>query len=601
MHTNTPDTAQAVAVTHKTPARRLALAVAGVAATLCLTATTAAAPMTPTTPTTRPMYDAAGSGATAEQTDFSGGFEAFLRNAGNAFSAAATSRPATEPASRPAVESAAPEMAVAAEVKQPVPAAGPAKPAGPAPLVADQELVDGKLRITVKDTRVIQTSRPFTRVSVGSPEIADVVPLGPDTLMVSTKAPGTTQIVLWDAQDATQSLTVQSAADLREVQEKLDELLGEGKVEAVDLRGKIALRGKVRSVETAAMAADVASAYGEVVNFIELTGTQQVTLQIRFAEVSRTATKQLGVNFGYGDGVGSGANTIGQVSPIYPGGAGAPGGGPGSVGFPNNLIGSSVTLFGGGQIGSTAFEVFLSALRENNLLRVLAQPNLTVVSGQSAEFLAGGRIPIPVPQEGGTVAISYESYGVLLKATPVVLGDGRIRVQVTPEVSDIDRSNGVVSAGVSVPGFTVRRVTTEVELKEGQTFVLAGLLNSNVQALKQSVPLLGDVPILGTLFRSTRYQRRETELVVLITPHLVAPLNPGEVPPLPGEGWKHPNEIQLFLGGQLGGEAGVGKPHAGDVNGRDNSGEGLSADGPRLQTQYGFQPPEQPRTAAAAN
>ena len=592
MHINTPSPLHPAAVAKadhakKTTARRrgLAAAVAGVVAGLGLSATAAAHPLAPLFPAncfapSALKYDASASGDKVEQQDFSSGFDRFLREASQSLSAVAAAAtnalaPTTRPATLPSVKVAAAATSAARKA---------------APLVADREFDDGRLRITVKDSRILKTSRPYFRVSVGSPDIADVTPLGPDTLMVNTKAPGVTQLVLWDEQDQMQSLTVQSTADLREVQGKLDELLGEGKVEAVDLRGKIALRGKVRSVETAAMAADIAGAYGEVVNFIELTGTQQVTLQIRFAEVSRTATRQLGVNFGYADGTGSAANTIGQVNPIYPGTTDGSGSTNGNLNSPSNLIGSTVTLFGGGQIGSSAFEVFLAALRENNLLRVLAQPNLTVVSGQSAEFLAGGRVPIPIPQEGGTVAIGYESYGVLLKATPVVLGDGRIRVQVTPEVSDIDRSNGVVSAGISVPAFTTRRVTTEVELKEGQTFVLAGLLNSNVQALKQSVPLLGDVPILGTLFRSTRYQRRETELVVLITPHLVAPLNPGEVPPMPGEGWKHPNEIQLFLGGQLGGEAGVANPDAGDARSRK--------DQPRLQTQYDFQPPESATVAA---
>ena len=401
--------------------------------------------------------------------------------------------------------------------------------------------------------------------------------------------------MLWDDDGQSQTLFVQSEADLRAVQAKLDELLGGSDVRAVDLNGKIALRGRVRSAETAAMAADIAKAYGdgEVLNFIELSGTQQVTLEIRFAEVSRTAVKQLGVNFGYADGTGSGAGTIGQINPIRPGDPAIPQSLNSSFNSPTDFIGSSVSLFGGGQIGQTAFEVFLSALRENNLLRVLAQPNLTVISGQPAEFQAGGRIPIPVPQALGATSITFESYGVILKATPIVLGDGRIRVLVSPEVSDIDRSNGIVSAGISVPGFTTRRLTTEVELMDGQTFVLAGLLNSNVNAIKQAVPLLGDVPVLGALFRSTRYQRRETELIVLITPHLVAPLNPGEVPPLPGENYKHPSEIELFLGGQLGGEAGVANPTDSDVNGRDDRAtRSGSQPRPTLQAQYGFLPPE---------
>ena len=578
---------------HPLPARaaRLSLATAAVLAALGVSA--AAAPST--RPAVAQTYDATDAAA---RDDFAGGFEQFLRRA-------------TTPPSQPAL-TAAPAAELVAEVDQTAgfaplrnddkaasPATRPAAAVQPAtptatptarPMVDDGQLDKGKLRIVANDSRIVRTSRPYSRVSVAAPAVADVTPLGPDTLLVSTRSPGLTQLVLWDDDNQSQTLFVQSEADLRAVQAKLDDLLGGREVEAVDLNGKIALRGRVRSAETAAMAADIAGAFGngEVLNFIELSGTQQVTLSIRFAEVSRTAVKQLGVNFGYADGTGSGANTIGQISPITPG-AGTTGGVAGDLGFPVGVLGSSVSLFGGGRIGQTAFEVFLSALRENNLLRVLAQPNLTVISGQSAEFQAGGRIPIPVPQALGATTITFENYGIILRATPIVLGDGRIRVLVSPEVSDIDRSNGIVSDGISIPGFTTRRLSTEVELMDGQTFVLAGLLNSNVNAIKQSVPLLGDVPILGTLFRSTRYQRRETELVVLITPHLVAPLNPGEVPPLPGEDWKHPNEIELFLGGQMGGEAGVGLPSDGDVGGRDDR---ATRSKPKLQTQYTFLPPE---------
>jgi pilus assembly protein CpaC len=464
---------------------------------------------------------------------------------------------------------------------------------GTTDLVPASELTDGQIRLLVNDTRIIRTLRPYYRVSVASPDVADVTPLSPDTLMISTKSAGNTQLVLWDENDRSQTLLVQSEADLRELHEKLTTLLPNERVEAIDLRGRIALRGRVSSTDAAARAVEIASAYSEeVIDFMEIAGSQQVMLEIRFAEVSRSAGRQLGFNFGLVGQDGSGASNIGAINPLGPGVTGTGNIDPTNLSVSENAS-PAVTLFGGGVVGDVAFEAFLAALRENNLLRVLAEPNLTLISGEEGEFLAGGRIPIPVPQGDETLTIEYEDFGIRLKALPVVLGDGRIRVRVEPEVSDIDQTTGVSVAGVSVPGFRVRRLSTEVELVDGQTFVLAGLLDSSVSASKQITPLLGDVPVLGALFRSTRYQRRETELVVLITPRLVSPLNPDEIPPLPGENWKHPSEYELFLLGQLGGEGGVDKPHAADVGGADDAAtRNGPAPEPRLEGSYTFLPPE---------
>jgi pilus assembly protein CpaC len=462
-----------------------------------------------------------------------------------------------------------------------------------AQLVPSDVVKDGALRLMVNQTRIIRTTRPYYRVSVASPDIADVTPLAPDALMVTARTTGATQLVLWDENDRTQTLLVNSEADMREINDRFDRLLPDEQIEVVDLRGQIALRGRVSSVETAQRALQIAEAYADnVVDFMEINGTQQVMLEIRFAEVSRSAGKALGLNFGVVGQDGSGASNIGGVFPFGPGTS------PGGNIDPTNLtvspnIAPGVSLFGGGIIGDVAFQAFLSALRENNLLRVLAEPNLTLISGEEGEFLAGGEIPIPVPQGDETLTIEYKSFGIKLRALPVVMGDGRIRVRVEPEVSDIDPSTGVTVAGVSVPGFRVRHLSTEVEMLSGQTFVLAGLLDSSVTASKQATPILGDVPILGTLFRSVRYQRRETELVVLITPRLVSPLNPDEIPPLPGEDWKHPTDRELFLNGELGGEAGVSTPHQGDVGGADNAATRRHPTGtPQLQTTYTFLPVE---------
>ena len=185
---------------------------------------------------------------------------------------------------------------------------------------------------------------------------------------------------------------------------------------------------------------------------------------------------------------------------------------------------SSVPVFGAAQAGNASFEMFLTALRQNNLLRDLAEPNLTAISGNTASFLAGGEFPIPVPQAGGggsAITIEYKKYGISLNFTPTVLGDGRLRLHCTPAVSSLDYTNSVTLNGFVVPALTTRNVDTTVELAEGQTFALAGLLDNKIIANKSVTPFLGDLPVLGLLFRSVKYQRSETELVVLVTPHMV--------------------------------------------------------------------------------
>jgi pilus assembly protein CpaC len=285
------------------------------------------------------------------------------------------------------------------------------------------------------------------------------------------------------------------------------------------------------------------------------------------------------------------------------------------VNFPGGILtdsGGGVSLFGGGQVGQTAFRLFIQALRQNNLLRILAEPNLVAISGQEASFLAGGEFPIPVPQTGtgggSTITIEYKEFGVRLNMTPVVLGDGRIRLKLTPEVSDLDFSSPLVIQGSRIPIVNKRIVTTVVELADGQSFAIAGLLNNQVNAAKDVTPLLGDIPILGALFRSVRYERRETELVVLVTPKLVEPMNPSQVPPLPGESWRHPNEAEIYLNQDLGGEEPEmipGEPIPATTpatTGRTARASDVQSSGPaapRYRGSYGFTPPQRAISTAS--
>ncbi|MCC6424860.1 MAG: type II and III secretion system protein family protein [Phycisphaerales bacterium] len=469
--------------------------------------------------------------------------------------------------------------------------------APPATRPADQAVVargtdtTGQIKLSVNKNAVVTTKSPYKRLSIAQPEIADVNPIGPQTILVTAKKAGSTQIVLWDDQDQSQVIDVTVEMDLAALQETLTKMFPTSKIEVASLNGSIALRGRVPSVMVGEQAVMVASPYGKVLNFLEIYGGQQVMLQVRFAEVSRSAVDSLGVNVGFTDGIGYGASNIGQVNPFGVIGATATTPDTLAVTGPN----PGVTLFGRGQFGSTSLAVFVNALRQNNLLRMLAEPNLIAISGQEASFLAGGEFPIPVTQggggEGGTaVTVEYREFGVKLNFVPTVLGDGRIRLKVAPEVSDLDFTTAVRFNGFVIPGLTSRKVQTTIELAEGQTFAIAGLLNDSVSATKDVTPVLGDIPILGALFRSVRYQRKETELVVLVTPKLVEGMNPDQVPTLPGEYWRHPSEGELFWNKDIGG------PAADPRQGPTSRPTGPQQPAPRYQGQYGY---VQPTTTTA--
>ena len=420
----------------------------------------------------------------------------------------------------------------------------------------------GKISLKVNNTTVVKTTRPYKRVSVGQPDVADFNAIAPTSILLTAKKPGTTQLIIWDDQERSQVIDVNVAMDLEALKDSLKTAFPNSRIDASYSSGTIVLRGQVTDLDAADHAVQIATPFaGKVVNMLEVAGGQQVMLQVRFAEISRSATHALGINGAYVDGSFIGANNVAGLNPLSAFTPGSVGNTPTNAGanLREQNINPSVTLFGAGQIGSFYLQAFIEALRQNNLLRILAEPNLTAISGQEASFLAGGEFPIPVAQGGagsggGTaITIEFREFGVKLTFVPIVLGDGRIRLKVAPEVSDLDFTTAVRFGGFVVPGLSQRKVTTTVELGDGQTFAIAGLLNNNVTATKDVVPVLGDLPIVGPLFRSVRYQRKETELIVIVTPHLVAPLNPSQVPLLPGEKWHHPTEGELFWKQDIGG------------------------------------------------
>ena len=406
-----------------------------------------------------------------------------------------------------------------------------------------------QLNLLLNKSLVLNTRSPYKRVSIAQPDIADVNLLGPGNLLLTGKKAGTTQVIVWDEADKAVVLDVTVAIDVAGLQDQLKELYPDQHISVESVNGSVMLRGHVPTIATAEQVLQIAKSYApNVMDGLEVSGGQQVSLQVRFAEVSRSASTELGINAAFGSNKYAFGSNIGQVSPTALG--------PG-LSDPTVSPASAVTLYGTGRIGSVILESYVDALRQNDLARVLAEPNLVTVSGQEASFLAGGSFPIPVAQGGGSgsgaaISIEYRDYGVKLKFIPVVLGNGRIRLKMSPEVSDLDYANGVTLNNFVVPGTTQRNLTTTVELADGQTLAVAGLLNSSIASDKSVTPLLGDLPVVGSLFRSVRYQKKDTELVVLVTPHLVEPLNPSGTPQAPGEEWRSPTEGELFLDQYMG-------------------------------------------------
>ena len=289
---------------------------------------------------------------------------------------------------------------------------------------------------------------------------------------------------------------------------------------------------------------DIAREYADgkpVINMVRVSGVQQVMLVVRVAEMDRSLTKRLSLDF-----VTTAANSFGTS---LLGGLGSIVGELSSSALNPTVAPNTNALFhiAGGSVSWTQF---IDALREDGLVKVLAEPTLVAMSGQTASFLAGGSFPVPVPQGLGTVGIQYQNYGVQLNFMPIVLGDDRISVKVNPVVSELDYSNAITIQGTTVPALTERGVSTVLELRDGQSFSIAGLLQDNITETIARFPGLGNLPVLGPLFRSSQFQRNQTELIVIVTPHLVKPLNT-TTQPLPTDNYTEPSDTDFYLRGLL--------------------------------------------------
>lgn len=423
-----------------------------------------------------------------------------------------------------------------------------------------------RLDLAVGRSLVLELPGPAARVSVSEPKVASLVLLSPTQVYLAGLAPGAATLTLWNRADRVAGVyDLEVAPDVARVKEALHRVLpGEHGLGVSAMHGSLALTGAVSSIAGQDTALAVARSFAgdKVVNLLQVAGVQQVLLEVKVAEMTRTALKRLGVNFSYfmgGDFVYSFLNNLVKLNnqgplDIYPFQLS----GSDTFNTPTGMEPSqSVNGMFRFHSGKGVYTGFLDALKEDGLIKVLAEPNLMCVSGRSAEFLAGGEVPVPVPQGLGTVAVEYKKFGVSLGFTPRVIGPRTISLEVAPEVSELDYSSAATIAGFVIPGLNTRKASTTVELGDGQSFAIAGLFRDNVRSSFGRTPGLGEVPILGTLFSSKEFQKNESELIIIVTPHLARPVAAGDLS-LPTDSYAEPAELDFFLNGRLSGEAPAG-------------------------------------------
>lgn len=396
---------------------------------------------------------------------------------------------------------------------------------------------------------LVRLSSPMSDVFVANEGIADVQVRSNRQLYVFGKGPGETTVYATAANGkVVYAATVRVGSNLGSVSEMLRLAMPDSAIQATPMNNLVLLTGTVASPDDVAEAQRLVQAYvgstTQVVSRIRSATPLQVALKVRIAEVNRSLTKQLGVNLLTNDPTSGFQFGIAQGQGIYLPAPGGEGTGAGQV--IRSAIGT--TLRGSGKLFGLDILGTLDLAEVDGLVTTLAQPTLTALSGETASFLAGGEFPVPISQSLGAVTVEYKQYGVGLAFTPYVLADGRISMRVRPEVSELSNEGSVKLGEFTIPALTTRRAETTVELGSGQSFMIAGLLrNSSTNSINKA-PFLGDIPILGALFRSTSYRRAETELVIIVTPYLVRPVS-GQLA-LPTDGYRAPTDGQRIIGGQ---------------------------------------------------
>jgi pilus assembly protein CpaC len=449
----------------------------------------------------------------------------------------------------------------------------------PAPVMLSAETLQvmqgatqSALEVPMNRAVVVESDVPFTELSIANPSIADISSLSDRTIYVLGKAPGRTTLTLLGGDGRLISnVEVHVAPDIAEFKERLQQILPGEPIEVRTANDGIVLSGTVSSAAKLDRAMDLAQRYApdRVSNLMSVGGTQQVMLKVRFAEMQRSVSKSLssslaiqgstlGGNLGLSGGTNSTSTTGAIVNAL-------------NAISPSTADKNGAMLFGF-NAGGLEVGILLEALELRGMVRTLAEPNLVALSGQEAKFLAGGEYPVPVSQEDGKVTVEYKPFGVQLDFVPRVVDGDIINLELEASVSSIDPANGFSQGGFTVDAFRKRQTSTTVEMRDGESFAIAGLLSDDFRDLNGQVPWLGDIPVLGALFRSAEYARQQTELVIIVTPHLVSPTR-GEALALPTDRVQPPSEAGLFLFGHVTGSTSAPKEGgAGEVARQDFSG-----------------------------
>jgi len=411
----------------------------------------------------------------------------------------------------------------------------------------------GALEVPVNKSQVVTTDRAIGKALVGNAEIADVLPISERSVYVLGKKMGTTSLTLYGRDNRVLAvMDVAVGPDVESMRAQFRQLIPGQTIDARISNDAVILSGLVSDAGAADRAGQIAKAYAgdKVINLITMGGSQQVMLEVRFAEVNRQVGEQLAANGFFQSRGGTFDGVIGGTAMLVP--DPVTGVGVTQLEAITDTFGIFRKLF---SIGSLDIEAIFNTLERKGLSKTLAEPTLLALSGERASFLAGGEFPVPVVQSGGggangnAITIEFKPFGVSLGFTPTVLGDKVINLVVEPEVSSIDPSASVTVNGLVVPGLQTRRASTTVELRDGESFAIAGLLRRDFQTTIRQLPILGSIPILGALFRSSSFQKGETELLIVVTPRLVAPIRPNQVV-LPTDRVKDPDATKTLLFGE---------------------------------------------------
>ena len=424
-----------------------------------------------------------------------------------------------------------------------------------------------KLELTSGKSKVLDLPVAIKRASLANPEVADTVVLSPTQLYLTGKTTGITNLTLWNESGKMMGMyDVVIAPDLSRLKENIHKTFPEEKsILVTSSHDHITLSGTASNANSLSRALSIAEAYApkKVINSMQLGGVQQVMLEVRVAEMNRELIKRLGINFSSMGPNEFGVSLLGGLTSLT--GFTNPGVGGGAATVTTAVTQAIQGVFGF-HTGSLSWTGFIDALKEEDLLKVLAKPTLVALNGQEAAFLAGGEFPIPVPQAFGLVTIQFKKFGVGLVFTPNIMDSKHISLNVAPEVSELDFTNALRTQGFTIPAITTRRATTTIELADGQSFAIGGLMRDNVRESVKKVPFLGEIPILGALFRSSSFQKDESELLIIVTPHLVKPLDM-TTQTLPTDYYVEPNDFEFyFMGfpekGGFGGKVGQRSPAA---------------------------------------